>query len=136
MTWREAFEAMKRRDEEATPGPWFAVDGDEQVGPERYNKAAYREDQGRLSPDNDDSFTVSTKPKAAGWGTDGGHSGYCIARTEAEFIAHARTDLPALRLFAEMLSKSYCDTFRYAGLDEAKAAAWVETLWAEAKKKP
>lgn len=130
MTLRDDLDRMDREDKAATPGPWYAVDGNEKVGPKTYNKAAYASG-GRLSDDDGDgSWTVSTMPKAAGWDTDGGYSSYALAEPEANWIASARTDRPALVKMVRSLIESLVDItegrFRKRDFDE---------IWEEAKRK-
>lgn len=97
---RDELEAIRARCEAATKGPWFAVNGDEKTGPRIWDQAACAVG-GNLSPESEESWTVSTRPGAAGWNTDGGYSSYAIGRPEAEFIAHAREDVPKLLAIAQ-----------------------------------
>lgn len=65
----------------ATPGPWYATDAEYWEGHWADGSLSAREE----------TWTVSTDPKAPGWNTDGGHPGYGISKADAELIAFLRT---------------------------------------------
>jgi hypothetical protein len=82
----EELDEIERRAQAATPGPWFATNTrnsrrDGSLSEHEYGKRPH---------------TVSTDPEEAGWEHDGGCDGYGISEVNARFIAHARTDIPAL----------------------------------------
>ncbi len=75
--------AIKQRCEQATPGPWRAVGP---IDPKKHNYRmieAYSAEEDR--PGGDDPW---------GWIADLGRS--TLGERDAEFIAHAREDVPAL----------------------------------------
>ena len=77
MTATERLAAMRARCEVATPGPWVAVS--------------------RSSDEQDDDYFL-------GWEIDGprdAYRGQFARRADAEFIAHARADVPALLAVVE-----------------------------------
>ncbi len=83
--------------EPAADGPWYAVNGDEKTGSEEWDRAA-NDESGALSETRHDlweCWTVSRKPSAAGWDTDGGIPGYGVGSAEARLMAASRTALPA-----------------------------------------
>ncbi len=71
--------------EKSTPGPWFAVEANDDT---QYDRAEWNEEQSL--------YTVSPDKSKIGWETDCGHSGYCISKENAETIAEAHNQLPAV----------------------------------------
>ena len=114
---------VQGRCDAATGGPWFAT-------PE-------------FEPDpNPDwaAWTVGPDEHEGNWGTDGGYSGYGMLWSDADFSAHARTDLPAAlaviraqqaamtQMQEAMLSlcSSMCPTGTFALSDHGKLpTAWT-----------
>jgi hypothetical protein len=82
---REEHEAIKRRCEAATPGPWKSIPFGGEDG--------YPDEHLVLFPDGEDA-SVLMEP-------------------EAEFIAHARTDVPALVAEVEKLRKMLTEANGY-----------------------
>lgn len=86
---------IKRRAEKATKGPWFATDTEKEPQCVEVEDSAW-EYRGLSGTDGDGKWTVSDSTEFAGWRHDGGYGGYGITKTNAEFIAHAREDIPLL----------------------------------------
>jgi hypothetical protein len=88
MITKEEIEKLRSLSEQATPGPWYAVDG--------------RAETSRFT-DPSDTFanikgcwSVSDQPNEPGWETDSGCPGYGIHKRDAEFIAACREAVPKL----------------------------------------
>ena len=140
MTLSDDLARMEAEDKAATPGPWYAVRSREQVGKEAYNIAAYQ--RGGELGDDDDVYSVSSKPKAAGWTTDGGCPGYGVAIENATAMASARTDRPALVELVRLLSAKLRRIMEPGGDPDLRVNCYPETIdellnefWSEAKEK-
>ncbi len=81
---KEQIEEIKVRADKATEGPMFAG-----------YEAGYKERNTRPSEDSL-VWTISKDPKQAGWVNDSNCEEYGLLYDDANFYAHARTDVPAL----------------------------------------
>jgi hypothetical protein len=87
---REELEAIKRRAEAATPGPW-RIDGPERV-------ISHFDENGR-------SISAKIGYWPAGPKTYGDYESEFFSKQDAEFIVASRTDVPALVAEVEKLRK-------------------------------
>lgn len=121
MGWRDDLAAMAEREKAASPGPWR--------GSDRPARDVY-----------DEGYWVDG-PRGVVAGGIGGFDEDAGDKATADFIAAARTDLPALRRFAEMLVEATphlatfgrkCATF--SGLPcDCGTVKMVEEKWTAAK---
>lgn len=97
--------AIRARCERATRGPWYAIAPkfDYVYKREMLCPISEYDDNGK---GHEHTWTVSPKKGAAGWCTDGGYSGYGICPHDAEFIAHARVDVPGLLALVELQTQA------------------------------
>ena len=126
MGWKEDFAAIASREADATPWPWRRVVHTDYSG-DKYSAVAT--DKWEASMGDSDAVVCS----------DQSYYPTPVTVENQDFIAAARTDLPALRRFAEKLIVGYRETYASSvNISSEKLMHFdneIDRLWLEAKEK-